>query len=107
MAFVDDPALRAALDSALAACRQGLADYQAGLLDEAELRQVLVHAGLVHRADDAWLLDLDHGCWRRYDGVAIESSSPSLTSAGVGRMRRVVDDLSRELQGDRELRLEG
>lgn len=93
----DDPALRAALASALDACRRGLVDYQAGLLDDAELRQVLVHAGLVHRGDEAWLLDLEAGRWRKYDGLAVGASGPPLSSVGVGRMQLAIDRLASEL----------
>ena len=99
-----DPALRAALDSALGACRQGLTDYQAGLLDEAELRQVLVHAGVVHRDGEAWLLDLEGGRWRQYDGLALEPDHAPVTAVGVQRMRQVIDELRRQLTDAGEAR---
>ena len=102
----DDPALQAALESALDACRRGLADYQAGLLNDAELRQVLVHAGLVHRGGEAWLLDLEAGRWRTYDGLALGSTGPTLSSAGVRRMQRAIDRLVRELSTTEPLREE-
>jgi hypothetical protein len=94
---VADPALRAALDSALGACRQGLTDYQAGLLDEDELRQVLVHAGVVHGSSGAWLLDLEGGRWRQYDGLALEPGRVAISVDGVRRMHQVIDELRRQL----------
>jgi hypothetical protein len=92
-----DPALREALESALDDCRQALADYQAGLLDDVDLQRVLFRAGLVHGADEAWLLDLSAGQWWRYDGLALGAAPSPLTSAGVARLRQVIDGLARDL----------
>jgi hypothetical protein len=94
-----DPALVAALEGALGACRQALADYQAGLLDDDEVRRVLYEAGLVHREGEAWLLDLHAGQWWRYDGLALDAPERSpLSGPAVARLRHVIDDLSRELR---------
>ena len=52
----DDSSLQLALSRAVATCRERLADYRAGILDEGELRFALSRAGLVVRGDEAWLL---------------------------------------------------
>jgi len=83
-----------ALDAAVELCRQAMADYRAGLLDENELRSLLFRAGLVQCPDHAWLLDLHAGRWWRYDGVAIVNDGVPVTSAGVARLRDVVEELA-------------
>ena len=56
----------------MAACRQALVDYQAGLLNEEQLRRALFQAGMVLGDDEAWLLDVDGGAWSHYDGIGTE-----------------------------------
>lgn len=56
----------------MAACRQALVDYQAGLLNEEQLRKALFHAGMVLGDNEAWLLDVAGGAWSRYDGIGTE-----------------------------------
>ena len=93
-----DPDLRDALEAALDACRQALGDYQAGLLDDAQLRHGLFRAGVVARpGDELWLLDLHGAQWWRYDGLGIGAHRSAMTDAGAARMRQVVDTLAREL----------
>jgi hypothetical protein len=89
------PDLHEALESALDACRHALADYRAGLLDEAELRRALFRWGLVQWPDSAWLLDLQAGRWWRYDGLALNSANGSeLDDPAVPRLRAVIDELT-------------
>ena len=89
-----DVRLDEALDSAVEICRRAMADYRAGLIDEDELRSLLFHAGLVQWLDQAWLLDLNAGRWWRYDGVGLVDDDLPVTSAGVARLRDVVDELA-------------
>ena len=86
--------LQERLQVAVAACQQALADYGAGLLDEDEVREALVAAGLVHRPGEAWVLDLAGDRWCRYDGVGLDVST-ALSDAGVRRLRDVIDGLKR------------
>ena len=86
-----DKALEAAVDLS----RHALADYRAGVLDEAELRRILFRAGLVQWPDEAWLLDLRNNEWRRYDGLGLGSSVP-LDAMGVAELRTVLDELAEE-----------
>ena len=86
--------LQARLRDAVSACQQALADYGAGLLDEDEVREALVSAGLVQLPGEAWVLDLAGSRWCRYDGVGFGSSA-ALTDAGVRRLRDVIDGLIR------------
>ena len=88
-----DPRLEGALGSALESCRQALADYRAGLLDEVELRRALFGAGLVHGQDEAWLLDLRAGRWWHYDGVSV-AAGDGPPGQGVGRLHAVIDELA-------------
>ena len=93
-----DSSLRETLEAALERCRGTLADYQAGVLDDDEVRRALFHAGLVVWHDEAWLLDLQVGRWFRYDGLAVGAATAPLSSAGVARIRLAIDDLARELR---------
>jgi hypothetical protein len=86
--------LHEALNSAVERCRDALADYRAGLLDDLELRRVLVGAGLVQRPSEVWLLDLEADRWWRYDGIVVGAQSKAATNEAVGRFRQVIDDLS-------------
>ena len=88
------PDLHEVLESALDACRNALADYRAGLIDDVELRRALFRWGLVQWPDSAWLLDLQAGRWCRYDGVELDGDALPLSSDGVARLRDVVDELS-------------
>jgi hypothetical protein len=63
---VDDPALAELLAAALSRCREALADYRAGVLDEAGLRLALDRDGVVRRGDETWQLDLDGEHWNRW-----------------------------------------
>ena len=92
-----DPALQGALSTALGSCRQALGDYQAGLLDDAQLRQALFRAGVVPRPEELWLLDLQGAQWWRYDGLGLGARRVPMTGAGAARLRQVVDTLAREL----------
>jgi hypothetical protein len=94
-----DASLDEALESAVELCRRAMADYRAGLIDEHELRCLVFRAGLVQWPDQAWLLDLRAGRWWRYDGVGMSSCVVPVTSAGVVRLRDVVDELSEGVAG--------
>ena len=59
------------LAAAAAECDRALVDYQAGLLDERELRRELQKCGLVMREDEVWLLELRTQRWWRYDGIEL------------------------------------
>jgi hypothetical protein len=61
-----------AMERGVAACRQALVDYQAGLLNDEQLRRALFQAGMVLGDNEAWLLDVAGGAWQRYDGVGTE-----------------------------------
>ena len=67
-----DPLVTAALATAANTCRQAVVDYGAGLLDDGEMRRMLVRAGVVVTADEVWLLDVAAGRWWRYQGAAPE-----------------------------------
>ncbi len=99
-----DTDLRQALESALAGCRQALADYQAGLLGDDDVRRSLFHHGLVHHGEEAWLLDLQGEQWWRYDGLGLGAARSPLTNAGVARLRHSIDVLTRELGTGEESR---
>lgn len=81
-----------ALESAAELCRRALADYRAGLIDEAELRCLLYRTGLVQWPDQAWMLDLRAGRWWRYDGVVLRDGGERGRSA-VTRLHDVIDEL--------------
>jgi hypothetical protein len=68
-----------AMERGVAACRQALVDYQAGLLNEEQLRRALYQAGMVLGDNEAWLLDVAGAAWSRYDGIGTERFP-----AGVG-----------------------
>jgi hypothetical protein len=59
------------LERALEACDEAICAYQAGLLDDDELRRGLFRAGTVIHDDAAWLLDLARACWHQWDGVRL------------------------------------
>jgi hypothetical protein len=92
-----DVSADAALSDALATCHQALADHQAGLLSDDELRHILFQAGLVRRADEALLLDLESGCWQRYDGITISECPSTVRSADVARWKQAIHALQPEL----------
>jgi len=69
----DRPQHVEALERAVTACRQDLVDYQTGLLDEQQLRRALYRDGLILGNEEAWLLDVADGSWRRYDGISTEA----------------------------------
>ena len=48
------------------ACESALGDYQAGLLDDTELRRALERAGIAHTETGAWFLDIESRQWRPY-----------------------------------------
>ena len=62
-----DPLVRA-LDE----CDEAICAYQAGLLDDEELRRALFRAGTVVDGDEAWLLDLTGARWQQWDGVRFQ-----------------------------------
>jgi hypothetical protein len=62
----------ATLDQALDECDEAICAYQAGLLDDEELRRALVRAGTVVEGDEAWLLDLSGARWQQWDGVRFQ-----------------------------------
>jgi hypothetical protein len=88
------PEVRASLESAVAHCRAALADYRAGVLDEAELRDALYHGGLVARGGEAWMLDVQAGCWWRFDGVGVDQFPSARVASGFARLRSVIDELA-------------
>jgi hypothetical protein len=88
LAAIDDT-----LSQALATCHQALADHQAGLLSDDELRKTLFQAGLVRRPDEALLLDLESGRWQRYDGITISECPAPVRKTDVARWKQVVRSL--------------
>jgi hypothetical protein len=68
-----------ALENAVIACESALADYQAGLLDDTELRRKLERAGVVHTDAGSWFLDIESGHWRRYVPVPPDLSFDART----------------------------
>jgi len=81
------------LSRALATCHQALADHQAGLLSDEELRRALLRGGLVQRPDVALLLDLESGRWQRYDGITISECPAPVRKTDVARWKQVVRSL--------------
>ena len=83
------------LAAALATCHRALADYQAGLLSDAELRRTLFRAGLVYGAEEAMLLDLESGTWRRYNGITVSPGDAATGSeqSDVNRWKQNVEAL--------------
>jgi hypothetical protein len=81
------------LAAAVEACRAALADYEAGLLSDTELRRELYRSGLVRGTDEAWLLDLERGSWQRYDGVSLTEQAFRVRSNQLERWRDVLNDL--------------
>jgi hypothetical protein len=75
-------------------CEHALVDYEAGLLDDEELRQVLARTGVVVDDGAHWLLDVERGEWLRYAPVAPERL---LDAGAVGewraRLLALLDDL--------------
>ena len=92
-----DEDLHRALEAALAACREALADYQAGVLGDEDVRRILFRHGMVQRDGEAWLLDLQRNQWWRYDGLAMSTARSPLNRTGVAHLRRSLDALAREL----------
>jgi hypothetical protein len=60
------------LERALDECDEAICAYQAGLLDDEELRRALFRAGTVVDGDEAWLLDLAGARWQQWDGVRFQ-----------------------------------
>lgn len=77
-------------ERAVLACRSALADYQAGLLDESELRRELGRAGIVFDERGAWLLDIDRGRWHQYQPVptdrVLDGDTVRRWRAGLGAL---------------------
>ena len=94
-----DQDLDEALDAAVEVCRDALADYRAGILDDDGLRRVLVGAGVVNGPNELWLLDLDADRWWRYDGVALAALDTSATKGAVARLQDVIHELRRDTEG--------
>jgi hypothetical protein len=73
---VDDATLARQLDAALVRCREAIADYRAGLLDEDDLRRTLRRDGVVRCGRETWQLDLEAEHWHRWvrdaDDAAVE-----------------------------------
>jgi hypothetical protein len=87
------------LAEAVEACRAALADYEAGLLTDSELRHGLFRAGLVQGDDEAWLLDLERGSWQRYDGVSLTEPTFRVHSTQLARWRDTLDRVRAEVGG--------
>jgi hypothetical protein len=85
--------LRAAVD----ACREVLADYEAGLLTDVEARRALFRVGLVRGNGEAWCLDLERGAWQRYDGISLRDTSFRVSSSNLARWRGSLDAVGAEL----------
>lgn len=68
----EDP-LAERLDRALDECDEAICSYQAGLLDDEELRRELFRAGTVIHDDEAWLLDLARVRWQQWDGLRLQA----------------------------------
>jgi hypothetical protein len=96
-----------ALARAVLACDSALLDYQAGLLDDGQLRRILFHSGIVLDDGGAWLLDVERGAWCRYDGIAAgDHADRPLDGATIRRwragLRRLATDAALEShEGDR------
>ena len=60
------------LQRALASYDQLLQDLGAERIDEDTFRRRAFQAGLVVRDDEAWILDLTHSKWHRYDGIELQ-----------------------------------
>lgn len=95
----DDSVCSGELAAALEACRTTLADYEAGLLSDHELREALHRVGLVQGASETWLLDLEHGAWRRYDGVSLSEPGFRVQTRQVAQWRRALERLRDEMSG--------
>lgn len=78
------------LSDALGLCQEALADYEAGLLSDSELRKQLVGGGTVRHEQDVWLLDLEAGAWLRYDGVTLHGPKQVVRRSDVQRWRRSI-----------------
>jgi hypothetical protein len=53
--------------------RRLLADYEAGAIEERDLRRQIFRAGLIVQDGDAWLLDFAAGRWVHYDGLRVRA----------------------------------
>jgi hypothetical protein len=71
--------LQRALADAENAYRGAMADYDAGLFDEAALQAALFRAGMVFDLHDLWLLEPQRRAWWRYDGIRLESTDVALS----------------------------
>jgi hypothetical protein len=88
-----------ALERAVLVCEAALADYQAGLLDDAELRRTLERAGTVQTDAGAWFLDIESGSWQRYLPVPADLPFDARTvrrwRAGLRQLTRPASSPSR------------
>ena len=77
-------------ERAVLACQSALADYQAGLLDESELRRALGQAGIVFGESGVWLLDIVRGRWHQYQPVptdrVLDGDTVRRWRAGLGAL---------------------
>jgi hypothetical protein len=84
-----------ALQDATLACESALAEYQAGLLGDSELRLVLERDGIAMADSGTWLLDVESGRWRRYEPVPADRQFDEGTlrrwRAGLRQLRSPVD----------------
>jgi hypothetical protein len=94
-----DPKLLGALAAARSAYRGALADYQAGVIDDTELRRSLFRTGLVVHLNEAWLLDPFAQCWWRYDGVRVEPAGELGREPATAEVA-AIDRLAREIVGN-------
>jgi hypothetical protein len=65
------PALATAMEDGLRTCLEALEGFESGHIDETELQQRLVRAGVFRYQDTLWLLDLEGATWWRYDGLEL------------------------------------
>jgi hypothetical protein len=85
---------RGALDQ----CRAAVADYQAGLLDDAGLICALDAAGSVRIGNTVWVADLVVSRWCNDPGRLVASAPPNgFSRADLDRLRASIDHLSRSV----------
>ena len=89
----------AALEQAVVACQVALADYQAGLLDGDELRDVLERATVVVDADGTWTLDIARGTWEHHAPVPTDAVFDGRT---IRRWQAALRDLLSNLRQTQE-----
>ena len=75
------PELVATLRTAADACGQALDAFIAEQIDQQELVRRLFAAGVVQAEGEIWFLDLERGCWCRYDGISVAFAETSEGSA--------------------------